>query len=211
MVIDFFYLLFFFLLGFAVLHWFHPTKINYITHYKKVSLGLGISGLFVFLLYFHFVRSFIYSISYPSILFLICFYILALFLYSYLGKKISHTKVKKLEKEHIYFASFDLRFILPWSFNIIGQQLGIAVIVGILLNMNLSKIDIILLFTVISFAAHFYYFLRHHKPIFTIAATIGAPIFVFMLLYVPSGVVYNYIIHWSFYILAGVYLGTRKS
>lgn len=190
----------------AVYYLLAQKELNYLTHYQAASLYFFSASCLVIFVFYSQIMPFIKNFSLTPFLLLILFFLVNVL--SYKTAKIIFTKqLNNFKHPNIYFARMSYRYMLAKSFEILFQQLLIIALVSFLLELRVSFNLMVLLFALL--------FSLIHLPLvkiknvffgiyFTLAALISAVFFPFLILYIPTGYVYSYILHWLFYLVSGV-------
>jgi hypothetical protein len=101
-------------------------------------------------------------------------------------------------------------YFLPKSIEILLQQVLIAVFVLELARQNFSLRIIVLVYAIVFGSAHLLLFFGGSFPptvlIMTLAAVVSAAFFPYLMLRVPRGFLYAYMMHWIFYALLALLL-----
>jgi hypothetical protein len=182
-------------------------KMNYV---KQYPLTAG----FFFLVSFALVTVFskdLYFLIKPGFqilpfLFLILLFIFNAVAYRYIGSVFPQYK-KAFELDGtLYFAKFDNKYLFSKSFEILYQQIMIALLVIWLISSGFSFIIAVLIFAIFFGLGHvllFFYYKKSVSLFFLVASIISSFVFPFLILKVEWGIIYSYIFHWIFYIFAG--------
>jgi len=194
---------------------YHTVKnISYIKDCKKVSFLFLLSSLLLFFLYFSFLKQFFLKFTVAPFLFLFLFYLLLIGAYRIMQSHLNEKLIKKNEAKRMYWTSMSYRYIVSKSFNILFQQMGVLCVVALLKDLAFSYFSIMLLFAFAFGITHIYLYRKKIisliAEIFIPASFLGGFIFPLILLNVSYGIVYTYMIHWSFYLFFGVLLNLKK-
>ena len=145
---------------------------------------------------------------------LLLFYLLAFIIYA-VGKKIFDKEILEENKQQwMFFATFDNRFLLSKSFDILFQQILLLSLVLFLQNFIQSNLLIILITGIIFGSMHLPMLKTKHNriaPYFIFFSFLAGVFFSFLILFLPYGFLYSYITHWLFYIFAGIIITRRSS
>jgi len=121
--------------------------------------------------------------------------------------------IKFLDKySKVAFIKHDYRFLASKSFEILYQQILIALLAIWLYDLGLPLYQIVILFAIIFGLGHVYLLIDQGKffgLFFTIASILSSVVFPVLILKVEYGFVYSYVIHWLFYIISGIYFWTK--
>lgn len=113
--------------------------------------------------------------------------------------------IKKYPNE--FFLALDSRYLISKTFDIIYQQIFIILLVAALARIGLSVKEITLAFALLFSVIHFPLIWiegRLWGIYFMTAALLSALFFPPLILQVPYGFIYTFIIHWGFYTLSGM-------
>lgn len=200
-------------------YWFlNKHHINYIHHFWITScFFLGIAIL-IFLLFQNNFKPFIVNfINFPFYL-LIVFYILAFSIYFLSGKFFTRSIAywKGQSTTFAFAMLMDYRYLIAKSFEILFQQISIILLISFLLEAKLNLLQLIVIFIAIFGMSHIPAALVKKNNIrwyvlFTLASFLSGIIFPLLIIKIHYGFVYSYIMHWSFYIIAGVLINMRKN
>lgn len=193
------------LYGGIVLHFLMTSKQNYIKNYKKVSIGFLIAIVVALVLYFPFYNY--YFKDFPVVIGFLLFPFLGFIVifYKFLRRKQDVSIRLFFEKKSMYFISFDNRFILSMSCNLLWQQLGLLFLFELLKDMSIPFFWIVVLFSLIVGLSHLYIF-KFGKFLgyyFFCTTFIAGILFPLAITYIPGAIVYSYMFHWIFYLLTG--------
>ncbi|MDO8556328.1 MAG: hypothetical protein Q7R96_04105 [Nanoarchaeota archaeon] len=138
---------------------------------------------------------------------LIALYILSLSTYS-LAKKLLKPPQTLLKKypDH-YWITLDYRYLISKSFEILFQQTMIIIGVWMLYNAGFSLLKTITYFFIIFGFIHLIGISTAGKTMgifYLLASLIGALFFPILIIASPDGFIYSYIVHFLFYIIAGI-------
>jgi hypothetical protein len=178
---------------------------SYIKFYKRISLLFFSGALTLFVLYFSFLKRYFEIFSFTPFILLVLFFIILVLVYHSMRRSITLDFLRNLEERKIYFASMSYRYLIYKSFDIFYQQVAIICVLTFMRDLGISFITLIVLFS-ISFSLSHLHMLKRGMFVGTIflgAALFGGIIFP-ILLTVQYGIVYSYMVHWTFYIVLGV-------
>jgi hypothetical protein len=133
-------------------------------------------------------------------------------IYNYVGRYYpTYQKVFELDST-LYFAKFDHKYLLSKSCEILYQQTMIGLLAVWLFTNGFSLWVLIFVFALIFAFGHvpLLFFIKKQVGLFFLAASIlSSFVFPLLILYVNWGIVYSYIFHWLFYIIASFSLVRR--
>lgn len=115
--------------------------------------------------------------------------------------------VEQLMSNKYVFTRFDKRYVFAKIFDITYQQTLIITLVSLLVTQGYSQTTIYLLFALLFGVLHLPLIKIRGKVFgiyFTLAAIGAGFFFPYLLIHFPSGVVYSYMLHWSFYIVSAL-------
>jgi len=191
-------------------------KMNYVEKYRQTA-GFFFLVLILIILIFHNDLYFLIKPKFQIFPFA-CLFLLFVFnfiAYRYVGLFFPNYKKAFELDSTLYFAKFDHKYLFSKSFEILYQQVMISLLSVWLANSGLSFLAIVFIFSVIFGWGHiplFFYSAKSVSIFFLIAAIISAFVFPFLILKVEWGIIYSYIFHWIFYILAGfIFLKNTKN
>lgn len=197
-------------IGFLVLN---KKGIDYIKKYYLTSLYFLFMSLLPVIIFWEDFSSYNFQWEFLPILLIASTFILNILMYNYIRK--NYKKPEKLIKQNPlnFFLRLENKYLVSKSFNILFQQVMILILV-ILLKQSLSLDKIIISFAIFFGLGHLFlsFFMgKFFSIFFTIFAVLSAIIFPIIILYVPSGFIYTYIIHWIFYISIGLFFWKRNN
>jgi len=197
------------ILAWSIFLFFLKHGIDYIQAYRTIIGYFLCFSLLVAYIYSPFLTPFFSHLQFKifPVTLLVLFFSFAFFIYS-VGKSIFDKDIlEKNKRQMIFFATFDFRFLLSKSFDILFQQTLLLSIVLILKSFILSK-GLVILVTGISFGlVHLPALkikLRKFAPYFIFFSFLAGLFFSFLIIFLPYGFLYSYITHWLFYIFSGV-------
>ncbi len=121
--------------------------------------------------------------------------------------------VEQLMSNKYVFTRFDKRYVFAKIFDITYQQTLIVALVSILVAHGYSHTTIYLLFAFLFGTLHLPLIKirgRVFGVYFTLAAVCAGFFFPYLLIHLESGVVYSYILHWSFYLVSALLYNQHK-
>lgn len=140
-------------------------------------------------------------------LILIGLFILNPLIYWYARKKLEHPTDLIERNNSQNFIKLDYRYLASKTCEIMFQQTCIIILVLLLEKAGLSLIQIMVSFSLLFSLAHFPLLLtgQHSWALYYIIfSALSGFIFPPLILKLPSGFIYSFIVHWLFYTLAGV-------
>ncbi len=150
----------------------------------------------------------------PFILLFLLFTI-GIFLYSFVRNNFN-PPVKLIEKNpKLFFLRLDDRYFASKSFEILFQQLLIILLIIWLDQSGFSIVFIIIFFALLfGFVGHVHLIHSRGKSfglIFVASSMLSSVIFPVLIIYLPWGFVYSYIVHWFFYIILGLFFWRKTA
>lgn len=181
-----------------------------IDHLKRVQITS------LYFLFFSLVSFFIFkpdiirlvpNISIAAVIALGLYYLVTIAIHYWITNKLQYPKEFIRQNPYLYFAPLDWRHIVSNSFIILFQQVLIVAIISIMQKIDLSVVNIIFILIVLSFIVHIPLTKKLGKFwgwYFAIFSMIAAVLYPILILYVPDGVVYAFIIQSVYYSLSGI-------
>lgn len=195
------------ILVWLIFYFLNKKKINYTQRHWLASAFFFLVSLLIVLFY----NKDLFFLIEPKFqvlpfIFLILMLVLNYLAYKYVGYFYPNYK-KAFEFDDFYFfAKFDKKYFLSKSFEILFQQIMIALLAIWLLSSGLAFFMVVFAFALIFGLGHVPNLFFGNKSIglfFLIASIVSSFAFPFLILNVEWGFVYSYIVHWVFYIIAG--------
>jgi len=176
--------------------------------YVKTSLFFLFISIFTVIIFRQMFANYLVNFSITPVVLLVILFAADAFTYQIMNSKYDcRNKFAKAKSPNAYL-SMDYRYLIAKTLDILYQQLLIFVLVMILASTNLIPALIILLFAILFVAAHIIslrilgsFFGKY----FIVASLAAGLIFPTLILYVNTGLVYSFLVHWIFYTLSGVF------
>lgn len=190
-----------------VFNFLAEVKVNYIKHFLKISiLHFLATILVIFVFRDTFSRHFAANIWILLLLFVMI--VLAInIVYFFFKSPFKQSIADYHERRGSCTFSLNPHYTISKSFNVLFQQTIVLASIYSLLDMGLKACQIVILFAVVFCIAHI--FLVDHKKPYTlfviIASFFGGGLFSFVILFLPFGFIYSYLLHWLFLISLGIY------
>jgi len=183
---------------------------SYVNSYKIYFAYWGIFSFFLYSIYWD-LLVFLRDLN----LGLVMMYLLVLFssiaiIYSVFRAKLKAPKdmIEKYGKADAEFLFMNLPYVIVKTVEIAFQQLFVTILVLLLhQNLGMNFLELTLYFLVFFGVVHFlllFFMDIKFVLLYSIAAMLASFIFPFMILNIQYGLVYNYIIHWMFYLISGM-------
>jgi hypothetical protein len=186
---------------------FFDTKVvNYINRFWLTSLFYLFFGLIIFLIFYEFLKDFLSEYYQLPLTVAIIFGGICLILFSFVRSKYGNiiAKIYAINNKQ-KIITFDNRLLFSKSCQIALQQLLILSLISIFYNFHFDKSIIVFICGNIFAIAHIYGLIKWGKVFgsyLLICSFILGFISSALILNVPYGFVYSFIIHWLFYIIS---------
>ena len=181
--------------------------ISYTERYVIASGYFLLTSLLVFYSYRQYFKPLLQSIGVAPWAILVGLFVLNPLVYWYARKKLKRP-TDFIDRNHDQnFIKLDYRYLVSKTFEIIFQQTCIIVLVSLLGQVGYSMFIIMLVFCLLFSVSHVPLFLtsrRRWASYYIVFSALAGFIFPPLILRVPSGYIYSFIIHWLFYTSAGV-------
>jgi hypothetical protein len=182
-------------------------KMSYVEKYRLTAIFFLLASALILLVFhrdlYFLIKSNFQIIPFLSLILLFVFNSLA---YKYVGSFFPNYK-KAFELDGtLYFAKFDKKYLLSKSFEILYQQIMISLLSIWLVGSGFYFLTTVFIFALVFGLGHvplFFYSKKSVGLFFLFASIISSFVFPFLILKVEWGIVYSYIFHWIFYIIAG--------
>lgn len=190
--------------------------INHVVTFRISSLYFFNFFLVTIFYYNYYLKSFIFNLPFKTFpfYFLSLFFVILICLYYYSKRVFSREILMSHKEKYMFFATMDYRYLISKSFDILFQQVALLCLILSLKEIIDSPLQIVLLVGGIFGLIHVPLLkTKHNKiaPYFIIASFFAGVVFSFLILSLPYGFIYTYIIHWSFYAIAGLLVNIRSA
>ena len=157
-----------------------------------------------------FLRPYFADISIVPFITILVFYILSIYLFSLIRKKYSKVieKIYSINPNHKTI-KFDNKFLISKSSQIFLQQILLMLLISVFQNAGYNGFSIILISTVLFALSHMHKPLKLGKVygVYLIACSIFIGfVSSALILFLPYGIIYSFIIHWYSYIFTGLFV-----
>jgi hypothetical protein len=207
LLFDFIEWIFLWILFWGIFKLFLLKHIDYIKRYMITALYfLGVTIIVAFI-FKNDLTEIIAKFSTTPFIILGIVIIFHIFLYSYIPKYIKEPK-KYFEKfPERQYLSLSFKRLFSKSLDILAQQIFIVLLAIFLQSAGLNLIQTILIFSAFFGIAHIpLIFIENSWPswYFTFSAILSAVLFPVLIIEIPYGFIYSYIVHWLFYTITAV-------
>ncbi len=182
----------------------------HISHTKRYVITSGyflVTSLLVLYNYRLYFKPLLQPVGVTPWAILVGLFVLNPLVYWYARKKLKRP-TSFIDRNHDQnFIKLDYRYLVSKTFEIIFQQTCIIVLVSLFAQAGYSMFIIMLLFCLFFSVSHVPLFLtsrRRWACYYIVSSALAGFIFPPLILRVPSGYIYSFIVHWIFYISAGV-------
>jgi len=207
LLFDFIEWIFLWILFWGIFKLFLLKHIDYIKRYMLTALYfLGVTIIVAFI-FKNDLSEIISKFSATPFIVLGIVIIFHIFLYHYFPKYIKEPKeyLEKFPERQYLLLSFKRLF--SKSLDILAQQIFIVLLAIFLQGAGLNLIQTILIFSAFFGIAHVpLIFIENSWPswYFTFSAMLSAVLFPVLIIEIPYGFIYSYIVHWLFYTITAV-------
>ncbi len=183
--------------------------------YTKYPSLVGVYFLFLSFIAYYLnkcqIFSFIKNITIYHVVLLFMFILILFFVFFLVNKFLKKPK-KILQRFPTQCnLTFEYRYILPKSTNILFQQIMIIIFISLLLKFINPEIVIIIM-SFLFCILHYSMVIREGLKmgiIYMFFACLAGFLFSIIIINIENGIIYNIILHWLFYILFGMYYWIR--
>ncbi len=190
--------------------------INNVITYRITALYFLFLTILVWFFYHNHLNNFLRNLPFRIFPFylLICFFAITIGIYYFSQKLFGKTFLAAHRKNNLFSAMMDFRFLFAKSFDILFQQLLFLCLVLSLKESFQNNFLTIISCGIIFGGVHLPLLKIKYNSItnyLVICSFIAGTIFSALMLFFPYGIIYSYILHWSFYVLVGVWVNLKMS
>lgn len=202
------------LLTWVIYYLLSNRKMDYSVNWKKTSVFFFVFSILQIAVFYKDLGIAIGrgSLAGPILVFVIVF-AAAMLIYKNIKILIPYYKNAFEDDGTIHFAKFDFRYLCSKSFEILYQQIAVALLCSWLYKSNLNILYIIILFAIFFSLGHLpllFYAKKRVALYFFVSAWAGSIVFPILILDVDWGIIYSYSSHWCFYIFSGLLFAARS-
>lgn len=192
------------IIGWGLFLFLRNNNINYIDNFLITAgyfLALSVSLL---LLFKERIKKYLTKPSWKQIFLIIGFFTITSIIYWALGYAPKTQIISDSIPKIVYLMSFDHRFILTKSSEILFQQASVLVFIALLREKFKEKNDLIVILLTIFPTIHlvnFFYIPFLFSTFFFIGAALASFIFPYIIIDRKNGIIYTYLLHCLYYLI----------
>ncbi|MCX7921897.1 MAG: hypothetical protein N3B21_07800 [Clostridia bacterium] len=175
--------------------------IDYVNLYGVTAVYFLVFTIVGFCMFYRYIITLVANFSIFSLWPLAVFFILNILVY-YLANRFIQKPMDVIMKYKEDFLKIDYRYMFSKSFEILFQQLIVAIVAAVLRNMGFDTYKIVLAFAILFALPHvFLIFITDLKfaMFYTFSAMLSAVAFPLLILKINNGFIFSYIVHFVFY------------
>jgi len=181
--------------------------VTYLTHPLLTSCSFLLFSLLVMMLFRPWLEPLARTVTAPSVIVLLAAIVVTVAVYAVAPRLFGRPDGLIARHPEEFYLHMQYRYLVPKSFEILFQQLIIVVLTLRLAATGLPLTGVVLTFLGCFALLHLPMLLLVRRRVgiaYNLASLTLAAVFPLLILRVPSGVVYSYATHWSFYTLTAL-------